>query len=128
MAKIQDGSYVVVYDRSNSLSQDVWAQAFDANLQALWQSPISSEENGVSPFILTGEADGSLFVVGRRTARSYVVKMDRKGNRLWTFYGELGKTGLVSHVALGESEFFIGSSGTIYSCDRPVKLTKLLVN
>jgi len=137
VARISGGSYVIAYDKSNSLSQDVWVKAFDVTLKELWQTQLIAEEQGIAHFTLAAVPSGGLLAVGWKAAWPYAARMDKKGNRLWTFQGEpvKGDGVLKRHIVSRNDEFFmadtvypqsVDSSGKPHLCKK-VRLMKLTV-
>ncbi len=83
LAKTEAG-YLVVLDRSSSVSQDIRVQALTDTLDISWSSPVLSTDRGVATFRIVPAGNGSL-VVGSHNLKLWASRLDAAGKPIWRY-------------------------------------------
>lgn len=138
IARLSGGGYAMVYDQNLALGQDIRVVAMDSQLKPLWHLPITSGEWYGGPFAIASPSDGEIILVGTKDARLYGVRMNRKGEQIWTFQREMLARqggGFRRPIVWRGDEFIVAStlsalmvdpSGKKHPCDK-VGLIKFMV-
>ncbi len=83
IARGKDGNYVIVYDKSATAEQDIWVQAYDKNLNPLWNQKITAIKFGLERFKIVSLANGNYVVAGSVNGKPWVSYLDSTGAKKW---------------------------------------------
>lgn len=85
IARGKDGNYVIVYDKSATAAQDIWVQAYDKNLNPLWNQKITTIKFGLERFKIAALANGNYVVAGSVNGKPWVTYLDSSGAKKWDY-------------------------------------------
>lgn len=87
VAAMSDGTFVLVYDRSEDVRQDLWVTGMDHGLKEMWSKSFLKIEPMIvrSGFRPTALADGGMIVLGVRHRGTYLAQLDSRGSLGWDF-------------------------------------------
>ena len=85
IARGKDGNYVIVYDKSATAEQDIWVQAYDKNLNPLWNQKITTIKFGLERFKIAALANGNYVVAGSVNGKPWVTYIESNGAKKWDY-------------------------------------------
>jgi hypothetical protein len=102
------GGFALVYDRSTSAAQDVWAQALTSDLNETWSAPVLQIKQGFSRFRIVRSPDGGYSIAGGKDDKPFVVRLDEAGKEIWRHWWEEANRSLDYEIlVLGGAEFVV---------------------
>lgn len=109
IARSADGGFVIVYDKGNANGQDIWVQALGPALQELWQLKVIVNKPSVPPasFKIKTALDGNYIIVGGKDGKPYIEKIDKKGARIWEYWGEFMDISVDYDLYVAGTEFYV---------------------
>ena len=84
-ARTADGNYWLVYDKSNTGSQDIWVKVLTPELRQVSTSKIVATKLGFTHFKIMSLPGGGCLVQGEDDDRAYVAKLDSSSNVIGSF-------------------------------------------
>jgi hypothetical protein len=114
IARGKDGNYVIVYDKSASAEQDIWVQAYDKNLNPLWNQKITTIKFGLERFKIVSLANGNYVVAGSVNGKPWVSYLDSTGAKKWDYLSKEKEFGVgIDLVADGNDCYLVSSIITL---------------
>lgn len=112
VARGQDQNYAIVYDKSDSASQDVWVQAINEDLKDLWRTQVLTVERGMAKFKIAPVPSGGFVVVGSKNFNLWVSRLDTAGKAIWSYLasGSIERRSPIFDLLFLNDAFFIFSS------------------
>lgn len=119
LAKTQEGPYAIVYDRSNSVGQDIRIRALGSDLRELWETQLLKADPGFTQFQIVPVPNGDFIVGGSKRGSLWVSRISAKGKQMWEFREK--SIGMFESIRLwfadcreliaSNNDFFVLSSG-----------------
>ncbi len=116
VTKGHNNGYVIVYDKSKSMSQDIWVREMDSDLNIIWETQLLTVEPGFTEFKIARVPSSGYVVTGSNRSRLWVAGVDNKGEKIWSYTDEFdpktmkpwnsGSNAFISK----DSEFFVLTS------------------
>lgn len=116
LAKSQTGSYVILYDKNDfmgkdqlTFTQEVWLQAFDSDLNRLWQTQLFSVKSNFGRFSLASVASDGFIVVGSKENQFWASEISLEGKEVWQLYdaGNIDRMSANYHIVSMNDQFFV---------------------
>ncbi len=85
VTKGHNNSYVVVYDKSESTSQDIWVRAMSSDLNILWETQVLTVNPGFAKFKIERVPSSGYIVTGSNRGRLWVARIDNQGKLVWSY-------------------------------------------
>ena len=110
LARAAQGNYWLVYDKSNTSSQDIWIKTLTPELRQVSTSKIVSTKLGFTQFKITSLPGGGCLVQGEDDDRPFVAKLDSTGNVAGSFTQPAGTSAVrFDLLGVGDSVFVVSS-------------------
>jgi hypothetical protein len=131
LARTSDGNFWLVYDKSNSSAQEIWARVFSPDWKEVSASKIVSTKLGFSHFQVLALAAGGCLVQGQDDDRPYLAKLDPAGN-VAAFTAQKGSTAVRFEMVNAGKSLFVVSSPFVEDerrkSSRKIDIMKLAIN
>lgn len=88
LARGQNGGFVIVYDKDDSTSQDIWIQAFNHELKDFWKARLITVDRGLAKFKVAPVSSGGFVVVGSKNFNLWVSRIDEEGKVIWNYLAD----------------------------------------
>lgn len=106
----KDGNYAIVYDKSATAEQDIWVQAYDKNLNPLWNQKITTIKFGLERFKIVGLANGNYVVAGSVNGKPWVSYLDSTGAKKWDYLSNEKEFGVGLDLAADGNDCYLVST------------------
>lgn len=128
IARGKDGSYAIVYDKSGTAKQDIWAKAVDKDLNEKWDVNVTSTDFGLESFKIASLTNGDYIVAGPIMLRPWVSYIDSTGVKKWDFYNKaMEPASGTDFISKGNDCFIVSSVVAItdqYKINNKIKAIK----
>jgi len=125
LARTADGNYWLVYDKSNTSSQEIWVKVLTPDLKQVSTSKVFSSKLGFTHFKITSLPAGGCLVQGEDNDHPFVAKLDSTGSAVSSFTQSTGASSVRSDLqGVGGSVLVVSSP---YLEDQQHKSTQKIV-
>lgn len=123
----KDGSYAIVYDKSGTSKQDIWAKTIGTDLNEKWNVNIVSTEFGLESFKIGSLTNGDYIVTGPIMLRPWVSSIDSTGAKRWDFHNKtMEPASGTDFISKDDTCFIISSVVTITGQDKITNKIKVI--
>ena len=85
VAKTSDGNYVIVYDKSNSMDQDIRVRMMNSELDQLWEIQHLSVGPGFAKFKIVNTPNNEFIIGGSKHSSLWIARIDSQGKEVWNY-------------------------------------------
>lgn len=125
----QNNSLVILYDKSHTATQDIWAQAYDKNLAPLWDCNITITPFGFYPFKIAALQNGDYVVAGQIIAsgKTWLSYIDSSGVKKWDYVSPRAVFAVDTDVACTDAScYLVESIPTLQTRETDVRKIKVI--
>lgn len=127
IARGKNGNYVIVYDKSATAEQDIWVQAYDKNLNPLWNQKITTIKFGLERFKIVSLANGNYVVAGSVNGKPWVSYLDSTGAKKWDYLNTEKEFGVgIDLVADGNDCYLVSTIITLNAEKAMINKVKII--
>jgi hypothetical protein len=110
LARAADGNYWLVYDKSNTGSQEIWVKVLTPDLRQVSTSKVVATKLGFTHFKIVSLPGGGCLVQGEDDDRPFLAKLDSGGSVVGSFTQPTGTSAVrFDLVSVGDSLLVVSS-------------------
>lgn len=128
IAKGQNDSIAILYDKSTTTAQDTWIQAYNSDLSPIWNMNIASQIIGTE-FSMSSLANGNFIVAGTaaESLKTLTYYIDQMGIVKWNYLGKSPEYGLGTQIICKDAVcYLVQSVNTLLNPEYQIKKVRAM--